>query len=929
MRYLIAFTLLLIFLKAQSQQFGATPSMVKWKQINTDTVRIIFPAGLESQAQRASSIIHAMQATHAATIGDSLKKINIVFNPYTSFSNGYVALSPFRSEFYLTAPQNAFGLGAQNWIDNLAVHEYRHVQQYNNFNKGLAKVASVFLGQDGRAIANAAAIPDWFFEGDAVFNETKLSQQGRGKLPLFLNSYKSLYLGQKKYSYMQLRNGSLRNYIPDHYPLGYMLVAYGYEKYGNGFWRNVTDNAARFKPLFYPLQGAIKKQTGISFNQFVSNAFKFYQEQWKAEEPQSVWLTAIEKNNIADYKYPYTAEDGGLIVLKESYKTIPAFYSIKNNVETKIAVRDIAYDDYFSYNNNKIVYAAYAADARWGYKEYSVIKLLDISTNAATSITTKTRYFSPDISHDGNRIVAVELTPEQESKLVLINTKGKVISTFEATKNTLISSPKFSENDEAIFFIERKDDGEMCIQRRQLKDGTTENLVPYSNKIIGFLQVKHDTVLFNASYKGNDQLFAYVANSKSIYELASYATGVYKSTLVNNETIAASVFTADGYRLASFKPQWKKVNFNEGNLTDLYVAKAFNKGGHQFLSSVVTRNFDIKKYRKATGLFNFHSWRPYYDNPEYSFTIYGENVLNTFQSELAYIYNQNEGSIKVGYTGIYGGTYLQPFFNVSETWQRNALYNPSTRVFWNEFNANIGLQLPFNFSGGKQYRNLTLSSAFNTSQVKWTGIAKGALADYTINYLTTRLQYAGQIQKAVQQIFPHWAQTLAIQYKNSIRTYTANQLLINAAMYLPGIGKTHSLVIAAAYQSRDTANQYYFSNNFPFSKGYRAVDFPRMYKVAGNYHFPLAYPDFGVANIVYFLRIRANAFYEYTQTKSLRTGNTFNFSTTGMEIYFDTKWWNQQPVSFGIRYNHLLDHEYTGSTQPNQWEFILPVNLFR
>ena len=934
MRFHIAkfFVLILLIvgsLQAGAQQFSATPSSVKWKQISTDTVRIIFPVGWEKQAQRSASIVHAMQANHAATIGSDLKKVNIVLNPYTSFANGFVQLAPFRSEFYLTAPQNAFELGAQNWVDNLAIHEFRHVQQYNNFNKGLSKFASIILGQEGRALANAAAIPDWFFEGDAVFNETKLSQQGRGKLPLFLNSYKSLYNAGKNYSYMKLRNGSYKDYVPNHYPLGHMLVAYGYEKYGNDFWRKVTDDAARFKPLFYPLQGAVKKHSGIAYNQFVKNAFDFYQQQWKAAEPTTTWLTPIQKQHVTYYKYPYSAMDGSLIVLKESYNSIPAFYQINNQTERKIAVRDIAYDDYFSYNNGKIVYAAYQPDARWGYREYSTIKILDMATKAEKSITNKTRYFSPDISHDGNKIAVVELTPEQTSKLHLLNNNGEIIHSIIATDNIIYSYPKFSAKDDALYFVARNNKGEMAIQQQNIDGGKIETIVPFSNKIIGFLQVKNDTILFNATYKGNDQLFAYVANNNSIYQLASYPTGLYKATFINAETIAASVFTADGYRLASFNPQWKKINFNEDQLKDLYVAPAFNLTDHQFLSTVATRNFETKKYRKATGLFNFHSWRPYYDNPEYSFTIYGENVLNTFSSELAYSYNQNEGSHKIGYTGIYGGTYIQPFFSINQTWDRNALFNPTTRVFWNELNANAGLQLPLNFSGGRQYRFLTLSSSFNTSQVRFTGIAKGALKDYDINYINTRLQYTAQIQKAVQHIFPHWGKTFSVQYKSTINNYKAHQLLINAGLYLPGIGKNHSFVFNASYQSRDTANQYYFNNNFPFSRGYRAVNFPSMYKVAANYHFPLAYPDFGVANIVYFLRVRANVFYDYTQTKSLRTGNTFNFSTTGAEIYFDTKWWNQQPVTFGIRYSHLLDKEYSGSTQANQWEFIVPVNLFK
>jgi hypothetical protein len=38
-----------------------------------------------------------------------------------------------------------------------------------------------------------------------------------------------------------------------------------------------------------------------------------------------------------------------------------------------------------------------------------------------------------------------------------------------------------------------------------------------------------------------------------------------------------------------------------------------------------------------------------------------------------------------------------------------------------------------------------------------------------------------------------------------------------------GLGNTHSLVFTGAYHARDTLNQYLFSNNFPFARGYTAV----------------------------------------------------------------------------------------------------------
>jgi len=165
-----------------------------------------------------------------------------------------------------------------------------------------------------------------------------------------------------------------------------------------------------------------------------------------------------------------------------------------------------------------------------------------------------------------------------------------------------------------------------------------------------------------------------------------------------------------------------------------------------------------------------------------------------------------------------------------------------------------------------------------------------------------------------------------LQYRGSTTSTLAHQFLATGNFYLPGILKTHNLVIDAAYQLRDTAKQYYFTNNFPVSRGYDNVDFPRMWKLGVNYHFPLLHPDWGFANIVYFLRIRANAFYDYNNVKSLRYNTNTALRSYGAEIYFDTRWWNQQPITFGIRYSRLLDNKLEG-LQPNQFEVILPVTI--
>src|SRR5687767_14284610 len=99
--YLILLTLCLLPSPVSAQQFGGTPPPVKWNQINTDSARIIFPVGLDSQAKRVASIVHHLAAEKPVSLGNKLHKINIVLQNQTTVPNGYVGLGPYRSEFFL------------------------------------------------------------------------------------------------------------------------------------------------------------------------------------------------------------------------------------------------------------------------------------------------------------------------------------------------------------------------------------------------------------------------------------------------------------------------------------------------------------------------------------------------------------------------------------------------------------------------------------------------------------------------------------------------------------------------------------------------------------------------------------------------------------------------------------------------------------
>ena len=920
---------------SKAQEFGGNPPSIKWNQANTSAAKVIFPKGLDSAALEVASIINQMNNAIKGTIGTKQKQISIVLQNQTTVANAYVGLAPFRSEFYLTPEQNSFEIGSLPWPAQLSIHEFRHVQQYNNFNVGLSHVLKIFFGEGGQALGNDLTVPNWFFEGDAVFNETHVSQQGRGRLPYFFNGYRAVWAAGRNYSYMKLRNGSYRDYIPDWYPSGYMLVAYGREKYGDDFWKNVTHDAAAIKGGFYPLQRAIKKYSGVDFKTFRREAFDYFKKQFSDKNLGVMPKTA--KHFDADREYPAYINDNTLIYMKSTYSHVPVFVVNTGGLEKQVSVRSMSLGNYFAYQNGKVIYAAYRPDLRWNYRDYSELMLLDVKTGKEHRITKNTRYFSPAFNPDGKTIVTVQEGTNGRSDLHLLSAAdGKVLSIIPNKDNLFYTYPKFYGNDQIISAV-RDRKGRMSLARIEIKTGNTTYLLPFTYQPIVFPVVKNDTVYFSAASGINDRLFAMSLNDHKLYEIVSHndvgTIGGYQPA-VGSEKIAWVGFTAFGYKIVEKNRNglnWMQAGEHiPGGLPDLNINALKRDSATNLLAKIKNDALSVTKYRKSYHLFNFHSIIPDFTDPNYTINLAGENVLNTLQSQLSFTYNRDEGYKQFGFDAVYGALFPYVSAGADYTISRRG-YNQGQNIYWNETSLHAGFELPLNLSAGKRLTTLNAGTDVYYASVNFQQPYRSLYNDRSYTYLNHYLNFSNSIQQAKQNIYPRLAQSIMLNYKSAISNISARQFLASGLFYLPGFIVNHSLVINIAHQQKNRNQVIDFSNDYPFSRGYAAENLYNMNKAGVNYHFPIAYPDAGVVNTIYLLRLRGNLFYDYTHARDFFTsgkGFTETFRSAGAELYFDTKLFNQGAISFGFRYSYLVDKDIFGGAGHNRFEIIVPVTIF-
>ena len=355
-----------------------------------------------------------------------------------------------------------------------------------------------------------------------------------------------LWLAGKNYSYQKLRNGSLRDFTPDHYRLGYMLVAYGREKYGDDFWRNVTHDAAAFKGLFYPFQRAVKKYSDKSFDNFTKDALDYFKAQSPGPQPSA----EKHRHFVADQEFPTYAGSDSIIYVKTSYKTLPAFVVKMGAEEKNIRVKDVSTDNQFDYKKGKIVYGSYRPAVRWGWNDYNELQVLDAEYRSQKTITHHTKYFSPSFSEDGQTIVAVDVQPGAQSVLHLLNAdNGQLIKALPNPANLFYTYPKFV-NDQQLVAAVRNPSGSMALALINSNDGAVDFLTDPVYRVMGNPMVVHDTIYFSAADNGYDRLFAVTLSDRKIYRLSIPANGIGAyQPFVWGDKIMFTSFTADGYRL--------------------------------------------------------------------------------------------------------------------------------------------------------------------------------------------------------------------------------------------------------------------------------------------------------------------------------------------------------------------------------------------
>ncbi len=529
-----------IALHAQSTQvLDNLPPSIKWYQLKTPHFNIIYPEGFTEQGQRMANTMEHIYGPAAASLGVKPKKnFPLILQNQTSISNGFVTVGPRRSEFFTMSPQKANLLGNNDWLDMLALHEYRHVVQYDKSRTGFTGFIRNIFGEYSHAAIANVTVPSWFWEGDAVGIETALSTSGRGRIPQFSAAYRANLLTYGPYNYNKQYLRSFKDNIPNQYVIGYHYSTYLKNEYGSEAVEQMVNRTWALPFIPFSFSFAQQKYGGKKMPQMYLDMMAQLKGKWTAQLAE-IQLTSFAQLNTkpkkvyTDYNYPQLLDNGNILVLKSGLGDYEQLVEIDVNVGTENIhyVPGLMNDaGMLSVQGSMVVWNEYEFDSRWRQRTYSVIRTYNMATGAYTQLTSGTRYTSASLSPDRSHIATIEELVDYKSQLVILDAyTGKVINSFKVPEGSNYQTPVWSDDQRIVVSEVRQ--GAKQIKEIDISSGHEEILLAPTQEQISYAFRNGQYLYYVSGFSGIDNIYAKDIKTNIIYQVTSAKFGAYSPVL--------------------------------------------------------------------------------------------------------------------------------------------------------------------------------------------------------------------------------------------------------------------------------------------------------------------------------------------------------------------------------------------------------------
>ncbi|GAB3901749.1 hypothetical protein GCM10028803_26990 [Larkinella knui] len=899
------------------------PTRLPWYQLQTPHFRVLYPAGFDQTAQQTARRLEQVYEPVSATLKKQPRKLSVILQNQTMISNGFVTMLPRHSEFFAVPPQDPFLAGTNQWLDLLAVHEFRHVVQYDKALQGLTRLAYTVFGNTAFS-ALTLGVPDWFWEGDAVGTETALTGAGRGRMPNFDLGIRANLLAGRRFTYPKFVGGSYRDNVPNHYVLGYFMSTYLKRNYGADAWSDVLNRYYRFPLYPFSFSNSVKKTTKYRIEELYRRTMADVEEDWRKEQERLQLTDAVTYSVKAsgkvftNYQYPQYLSDHEVIALKSGLGDIAQFVVLdRNGPEKKLFVPGLFNNpEMLSVAAGKICWTEYRYDVRFGQRINSEIKLYDLKNGQVNRLSSHSRYAVAALSPDGSKLVAVRNDESYQTRLVILDAQnGRELRVLDNPENDFFLQPRWQDDNRTLVVVTRKKGGK-TIQAIDSETNERRDLLPVSNLNISHTQPWKQFVFFNSPQSGIDNIYALNTKTGQQYQVTSRPLGAYHAAISpNGKTLIFHDFHAEGYRIAEMPidtASWIPAGrVRDGSTRYFGPLIRQEPGGEQVRRALTdsvppTADFPKSRFSRLLHAINIYSWGPVVSSDGQSGTVglRSQDLLNTTQIDIGLGYDQAERTVNY-----YGNLSYQGLFPIIDVgFQRG---RRSTSVYidrrtpldslrsdsWNYNQLNAGIRIPLQLTTSKYLQSAYFSAYYNLQQVSGYDLPVRPVTevgfDRALHGLSYGLSYSRTLKQSKRDVAPRWGQTVSAVWRTTPfgGKLTGEVWGVQGGLYVPGLGKHHSLRLRAGYQHQ-MRGTYRFAAAVFYPRGQSYVSYDHLRTASAEYRLPLLNPHWTLGRWVYIQRVKATGFYDAAQGESQvlvqgqRRTISDQYYTTGLDLSF-------------------------------------------
>ncbi|MDR1406225.1 MAG: hypothetical protein LBI89_03380 [Prevotellaceae bacterium] len=952
---------LLLAVSAQAQYYntGTEPATVKWRQIKTGTFTIIYPQEADSLAQRYAWLFDRSYRAIAEPLRASLSRTPVVLHPYNLYSNGVVVWAPKRMELITTPAVSGY---AQMWDKQLVAHETRHVAQMNKLHGGVFKYLHFLLGEQAEGLASGLYLSGWFLEGDAVVSETAVSHTGRGRQPEFLMPVKAYLLNNTKFSWDTWLNGSYRYLVPNEYQMGYLLASYIYRQAGKHIFGDMMDYITRYPLRIPPPMRGLRKYGGMSEQDFFRQALACQTQQWRQEDSaktadRSRQLPVFPgKETYRSYRSVAAADTHSVIALRTDLAKPRRLVLIDGSGNETFLKYVGQVNSTIKKQGETLYWTATVPHERWEQVSFSVLQSCNLKTKKITALTRRTRYFSPAPSPDHNRVAVVENHAPGENFLVILDTYNYTPQQrFALPSGHVLKELAWSQDAQAIYGTVLTDEGAGIMQFDVARQ-KWEQLLPFGTAGINRPAVYGDFILFESGYNGTNDIYALHVRSRKVFQVTHARFGAFDPAVsADSAALLFSDYTAAGYTIASMpldEKTWEETPFTTPEQYEFADGVTAQAG---FLIDTLRippqPAYRSKRYGRWAHLFRFHSWAPFYYDPDelrsaafdkdilqyigLGATALSQNTLGTLTSRLGYRYDNgfHSGHLRLTYRGWYpvidfaldvNDRYRQRHKWDTVTPSDGYLHDMVFRTGQLSINGYARLYIPWRLTQGAWQTTLVPQAEYHFSNDEYLSMTERKYSYY--QFLTAGFTFSRQLSLAVRDLYPRWGYSLRARYSFPVLSDNVYSVAsVQAAGYAPGLFASHGVLVTAGYQWQGNNDELRYTTltHLQFPRGYVSQASFALANATIDYTFPIWYPDINIRWLAYFKRLRMTVFGDFAQVTVPTAQQVYgvqnglrvrtlsqrqqNYASAGADVLVDFHALRFGfPVSAGVRYAQPL-----------------------